>query len=431
MSTTTILETYDTQMVEDYPSGDYDIAMHTAGSSSDVWYHGESLMDQDAQHDSEPHAAPDRGSVEIEMEETYPDADHESVEYEMADEEAYRPAVGELLDVEVYDASQLHSPAPIPTIGLPQTTADNTFIVQSDPILTGARETIVTSDPPPPILDEGHENAHVPSDYDIPAAEIPTNSIPRSNEDEEGQNTVVSPTENQAEQPDNIHTTENQTLLNDSVIHRAADHEASVKSHEVSDSDVVQDVEHTDNHSHAHGDDTELPTNLPHPQEHEAAAQPAQVDASTNADYHTVEGYSEGVQQLQQHDDATADAVDPHEISDGIYIDPPPAVLLSISSDAAHTEICLFNQPLARAGSSSPTEEISPSTQETLALLLHHRPTLYYEPLTNVFEALRQEEYITQVTGFAEGELVLDAYDLQLVISEVSLHHFFTVFPTD
>jgi len=93
-------------------------------------------MDEDALHDSQATGVADRQSVEVDMEETYPDlADNESVEYEMADEEAtYRHGGGDLLDVEVYDASQLHSPVPMPaTIDTPQMTSDEWWISQSRP----------------------------------------------------------------------------------------------------------------------------------------------------------------------------------------------------------------------------------------------------------------------------------------------------------
>lgn len=109
---------------------------------------------------------------------------------------------------------------------------------------------------------------------------------------------------------------------------------------------------------------------------------------------------------------------DPHEISEGVYIDPPPAVLVSFESSDC-PDICLFNQP-ARSRSPSPSSENHGPGYQVFDLLLHHRPILYYEPLASVFEALRQEEYLSRIPHLADSELVLDAYDLQLVISEVS-----------
>jgi hypothetical protein len=111
---------------------------------------------------------------------------------------------------------------------------------------------------------------------------------------------------------------------------------------------------------------------------------------------------------------------DPLEISEGVYIDPPPAVLLSLPS-SNDPKICLFNHPHLSSGSTTPSPGGTENTEQTLTLLLHHLPTLYYEPLASVFEALRQEESITQIAGCVDGELVLDAYDLHLAISEACL----------
>jgi hypothetical protein len=141
------------------------------------------------------------------------------------------------------------------------------------------------------------------------------------------------------------------------------------------------------------------------------------LDQPTESEHPESEEYPGEVQHYHESNETAADTADPHEISEGVYIDPPPAVLLSLPS-SDQPEICLFNQPPAR-GSLSPSEETHQLGQQILTLLLHHRPTLYYEPLTNVFEALRQEEYITRIPEFAEGEFALDAYDLQLVVSEV------------
>ena len=56
---------------------------------------------------------------------------------------------------------------------------------------------------------------------------------------------------------------------------------------------------------------------------------------------------------------------------------------------------------------------------EELALLLSQRPTLYYEPLSNVFEALRQDETINSISELMDGEMIIEAYDLDLRITEV------------
>jgi len=126
--------------------------------------------------------------------------------------------------------------------------------------------------------------------------------------------------------------------------------------------------------------------------------------------------------------------VDPHEISEGVYIDPPPAILLSLHT-RGDSEICLFNLPHPKSGASSPTVSALQTDELVQTPLLHPWPTLYYEPLNSVFEALRHEEYITAIPALTDGELVFDAYDLQLVISEVTslflltlnVHSFFVI----
>ncbi|KAI6043037.1 hypothetical protein EDC04DRAFT_824636 [Pisolithus marmoratus] len=78
-------------------------------------------------------------------------------------------------------------------------------------------------------------------------------------------------------------------------------------------------------------------------------------------------------------------------ISEGVYIDPPPAVLLSVGS-SAEALFCLFNLPVAEVRSESPPHEGRDSTVGGYHLLLENSPTLYYEPISNVFDALRQDE---------------------------------------
>ncbi|EIW60301.1 uncharacterized protein TRAVEDRAFT_45551 [Trametes versicolor FP-101664 SS1] len=115
-------------------------------------------------------------------------------------------------------------------------------------------------------------------------------------------------------------------------------------------------------------------------------------------------------------------ADDPHEISDGVYIDPPPPVLLSLPPSAEYAEYCLFNQPQSDASPSTPEGSKSEHAAEPLRLLLHDRPTLYYEPLSSVFDALRHEECIENLPGSSDAELVLDAYELKLAICEDNVY---------
>lgn len=110
---------------------------------------------------------------------------------------------------------------------------------------------------------------------------------------------------------------------------------------------------------------------------------------------------------------------DPHEISDGVYIDPPPAVVLSISVQG-HDDVYLFNHPHTSPPLQNQEVNADPSTPTT-RVLLHQRPTLYYESLSDVFAALRQEEFIQRISQLASlsNELTFDAYELGLMFSEV------------
>jgi hypothetical protein len=380
-------------------SGDFDFAMHTAGSSSDAWPY---IMDEDALHDSQATGVADRQSVEVDMEETYPDlADNESVEYEMADEEAtYRHGGGDLLDVEVYDASQLHSPVPMPaTIDTPQMTSDELVdITIPTSVFTDTHDSVHA----PPAPQETH--LHERSANQLPAVDTIQKLSPYFEAHEEPVVAVAS-TESYSEHP--VDSSADVQVIADHIPHAALVTEATEEVSEFLNGGVTL----VENSSHPQNEATESEPTWVNQQDHEDATDPEQI---AELGHHE----SEEVQQYYEYDEITPNVTDPHEISEGVYIDPPPAVLLSLPlSD--QPEICLFNQPPTRGGSLSPTEETRQSGQQVLTLLLHHRPTLYYEPLTNVFEALRQEEYLTRIPEFAEGELALDAYDLQLLISEV------------
>jgi hypothetical protein len=403
MSVTTILESYDTQM--DY-SGDFDVAMQTAASSSDTWpYHGETIMDQDAHHGSQSTGAADRESVEVDMEETYPDhPDHESVEYEMVDEEEIYPHEGgDLLDVEVYDASRLQSPAPMPaTVDIPQMTSEGiVFTIQTTPAFTDPHNSVATSTV---LREEPHLHEHSTDDL-LPVGTIPDSSR-RFEVREEPPDQVVAFSPGHQE-----HLVD--APVDEQALDRVLPMSKTGATGEVTESSnsAATDVGEA---THTHHRPIESAHTWSHLQDQEHAAHshpPAESEHLGSEDY-------SGEFQHYHSNETTADTADPHEISEGVYIDPPPAVLLTIPS-SEQPEICLFNQPPAHTGSLSPSEGTHNPGQHVLTLLLHHRPTLYYEPLTNVFDALRQEEHITGMPELAEGELTLDAYDLQLLVSEV------------
>jgi hypothetical protein len=111
------------------------------------------------------------------------------------------------------------------------------------------------------------------------------------------------------------------------------------------------------------------------------------------------------------------DDADPHEIFEGVYIEPPPPVLIELPSTSNQPMCSLFNAPSNHP--SADTGVNVPNAEASHAILFQTRPTLYYETLNDFFDALREEERIRSITEFADGEMVIDAYELQLVVSEV------------
>jgi hypothetical protein len=370
-----MLDPFDTQML-DYQS-DIDVQMQ----GSDPWFHAEATMEEDA-HPTHLQKSPFLDhSVEVEMQ-----ADEgESTEYEMTDEvvEEYHGS-GELVDVEVYDASQAHTPLPSAN-RLPAHDGAGPVILSSSPssheILAEALS-----------HDGSHEEvSHPESGYELHStqpetamnlSEIPDSHPPQStvyeSHDASDTQSAVPLTENDASLP--LETT-------------------ALESEEIKSSDPHREIQDQDQ-------TVKQPL-----EEHRSSPEPE--DHLGSLDVHQGEGHP-------AEQDSANSVSDPLEISEGVYIDPPPAVLLCLLS-SEELEICLFNQPHSQSGSTTPIS--GPSTQQTLmTVLLQDQPTLYYEPLASVFEALRKDESIAGIPNLIEGELVLNAYDLQLVISEDNVY---------
>lgn len=419
MSATTIIESYDTQM--DY-SSDFDVAMHAAGSSDPWQFQGESIMDQDGHLDSHSSGVTNRDeSVEVDMEDlSYLDyADNESVEYEMADDnENYHPE-GELLDVEVYDASaEVPSPASMPVaFDTPQLTSveavDYTF--QASPSFTD-----IPIAEPHEVSPEAHIETHdyeitAPHSFPEPSAtaavydetpvvefhatELPNHEAPASSTSTEAHHEALGGSAAGSHSEHLVHS----TSLNAPAINNDASSPATVEDGVEPTINVV-----------AQPEDSGAPDGepgLPRYEQHALEIHPELfLDADAHAAYHD---------DLIQHTDVASVPEITNPLEPGFGVDPPPPIFLSFQS-ADFPEICLFNRPPVRSGSHSPTGEVVDVGSDSLTLLLHHRPLLYFATLDEVFTALREEEHIAQIPDVADGELILDAYDLQLVIPEVS-----------
>lgn len=391
MSTTTVMELTDTQMLDYSTDGDY--TMHATGHSSE-WLSVEATMSDDPILSATEYSE----TIEVDMEQN---EDEEMTEYEMTDGIDYvHESVVEIQDVDFADPSQVVSPLGASAIG--------------SPALAGV--------PPQPYVELPHLLLS-------PAVHSESFTYHHNT-------TLDTPGD---------HTPDIDALAQP-AIHGAAGHSHEPSAHSLASSTA----EHTEvgreapaperpvspagpapAHPAAHPEPKPQSSSLEH-EEERAAGEVASGEAVENTgpedgSLQTGEAPAEPVRptdtmiDLATHGEVheSASNSDPHEISDGVYIDPPPTVLLSLLSSSQRLDCCLFNQPPSGSGSQSPNAYASTSTAPALALLLSQRPTLYYEPLNNVLEALRQEAVISGMEELADGELVIEAYDLDLRITEV------------
>lgn len=394
-----MLDNFDTQMA-DYMT---DIDMQVHAFSSDPWLHDEAKMEEDApglKLENYIHAKQDghdQGdlTIEIDMEE------HNSAEYDMVDDEQlHQPP--EILDVEVYDASLAHSPA----MGsfdsvLPAESSFSTVVVPP----TEPQEADVTTVPESTLSEE-----LIPASVASPALQISeepvAESVPDSHQDashtDDTSNTNFSPHESVIHpiEPIESASSEEPTVHFDPEYASSAGGTGGEPAKERSQEEALERPAHIDPQAQLVEGLLSTPDEGP----------PSEADAleTTHASGLNVESTSSG---------------DPHEISEGVYIDPPPAVLFTISFDDHEYQFSLFNEP-AEWGEFSTNHHA-----DAHRTLLHHLPTMYYESLYSLFEALRQDEFIHSTFHLPEVELVLQAVDLGLTISEdnvysrdVSLH---------
>jgi hypothetical protein len=398
MSASSSIDAYDAQMLDF--SSDPDITMNITGSTE---FFAEALMDHDGHLATSTYG--EHPSIEVDMEEYVGD----NAEYEMADETAeyHRSHGDELLDIEVYDAS--HAPSPLvppqPLQSSVDVPIDSAHSVSATPAFT---EHIALPDKPqfevhPTPLDHpASDVTHVESSASVEGVSLDVVS-----------SELVHPAEAPAEST--LPISESHEQLGDAASTNGQPFEMPAPA------DAVEEAE------------THVPSVA---EEHTITSDAAQQEAPEPPTAElallasTAEAFGSGTPSLQDEraaDQAAAtegEAVDPLHISDGVYIDPPPAVLLSIA-DLSHPKFVLFNQPHVEGEGESEGESASElyDNRQAYSLLLENRPTLYYESLSSVFEALRQDEaLLSRVPHSFEGELVLDAYDLQLVVSEDNVH---------
>jgi hypothetical protein len=392
----TILELPEAQMLDYTSDGDY--AMHATGHATE-WHSMEATMSDD----HVPTATEYSETIEIDMDRN---DDDEITEYEMADgaEEYDRDEV-ELVDVDFAESSRVASPitahhvvdveelsgqlsfqraqssAPLQLLLSPPTQPESIPFPHVEPEVSEQAPTLSVdampsrdASPLPPPIASAHE-PFASSDQLSVSVEAAQSTKEPPVEDRLGSPAESPPAAALQQVVESLTSLVETEVMSNNLEHGDT---ASILGQEVPS---------------LRGEEVSA---VPIPQPFDEAAQAAGPENTSNPDPNA----------------------DPHEISDGVYIDPPPPVLLSISSAGRSLDCCLFNQPQSRSGSQSPNAHASKSTAPYVVLLLSQRPTLYYEPLNNVFEALRQEN-LHGIEGFADAELILDAYELDLRISEV------------
>ncbi|KAF8630394.1 hypothetical protein AX15_002948 [Amanita polypyramis BW_CC] len=380
---TTMLDSYDTQML-DYHSHDPDVHMNVS-MGSDSWTQEEAIMEDDGLYPTHKTAF-ENVSIEVDME----DYDENVIEYDMVNDTQHNPQGDEPhelvdVDVDVYDASQVHSPA---VVSQPITDGTHTAVSYGT-VIPQSTEDSVFSTAAGEVQPEDLESTTTPRVENLQSAA-----------EEQGEG---APATDQV----NITTVEEANIESKESMATGA----STPPPPTASSENVSQVSNT-------GDDSKLDqsrgADTSDGQAHEYNVEPEYTNSSaSDAEKHEV---------LHENSSQVAAYEDPHEILEGVYIDPPPSVLLAINV-ADRYEVSLFNDATAIVDSESKEDTAS------RIVLLQSQPTLYYEPLSSVFEAFRRDAFLTDIPGISEGELVLEALDLQLVMPEdncyargISLH---------
>ncbi|ESK83466.1 proteophosphoglycan ppg4 [Moniliophthora roreri MCA 2997] len=419
----TVMEAYDAPML-DYQN-DGDVQMHP---SHEPWFQDEAPMDDDHPEDkSQSHA--DYEDVEIEMENYIEDV--QNPEYEMTDEGADYPVVDADEDVIVTDEQVNTAPnssiTPAADTGLSTSfvptessvhgetglepgsfvagsdTVDTTASVLSSAVPTNEATHVETTQP---------STSAEPHPIQAPAIERSLSTHSRSSTDAD-ELAVVEATVHFGASPEHAEATRvdegrgEPVEVSQNILDGAGD---TAKAHD-NDRDDAQPLDHTENTvevAEAQSSQTSLATETEELLHRDGEPEPEDgVPVQAIESDPTSVGQAETASQAPE----AASADDPYEISEGVFIEPPPGVLLSLLN-VDHPDVCIFNQP------NHPETSAAAATSQVYIVLLEDRPTLYYEPLSVLFDALRQNEFIANLYDLSQAELVLNAYDLQLTISE-------------
>ena len=389
----TMLDAYDMQML-DY-TNDLDIQMHP--SSSDQWFPDESKMEEDGPMKPENYSQTQKtdGHLPMKIEpflrekadvtiEVDMDAYETNVEYEMLDDEERKASGTELLDVDVYDASNAHSPLMLDADAL-DLENHNLATFEDEDIVT-----LSTSYKDLPITSSHlHQEPHFFLSNGEGSSEVQGGPEPTGFDSHKNAELEL-PASNTGVSDGNVQEASLQDILDNQEENPQPENEPFSGEEVAPSGDALPEpIDPTATEASGPGGSLYLQTqsgddlHSPLPEISEPAGDPTPVNSS-------------------------GDSGDPHEISEGVYIDPPPPVLLSMAP-AGDFDFTFFNEAAEwiQNDSSSPN------------VVLQQYPTLYYEPLSSVFEALRQDELTRSISNAIETELTLDAIDLELTIPEV------------
>jgi len=452
MMTVTIMESYDAQMT-DYQT-DHDVPMHLA--SSDPWLQDFVSMEDDLTFHQKGMIPDTLSTIDVEMEDYVED---ENIEYEMADEtHVHRLTSDELLDVDILDVSAVQSPlfamtslpltpaieaskfqlgadrystaevsVPIPAPASHEFSTDASVHQNSESVVTFQPDTVQIFPPVAAPLSE----EPLPHRRGTPGER---NDVPHTIDEQEGSSTLqpdatLLPVEPTAEIP----SQQNRNVTVDSVNlfdnNNQVDSHRSGQSLEQSTSDAAPNTVNPSEAPVFFGDRSESPSRssevvepVPFPhcatdganREHEDS-RPVPISSGHLQELPNPKAVGDVLYEKDSSDLQTAGETAEtfnevlNETLDENQEVPPP-ILLSIFS-ADQPELCLFNKP----------SEPLPNDDETQErhILFQQAASLYYEPVINAFEALRQDEYVSTVLEITGNELGLEAYQLELMITEV------------
>src|SRR6266851_3670794 len=396
MSSSTIMDSFDAPML-DY-SGDMDVHMHTTVSSPKPWTQPETIMEEDVHPIQLPNPFPSHPAqqdVEIDMDDYY----NENVEYEMADGEIAVPDT-ELVDIDVYDAPREEAfsvSAPIshstgltsqnisrkpagdhyPPSDVGVTTDYIPAVSDLEPLLRKSAEPeLLTPTLPQEMAVQDRDIKS--SDEASPAIALQASTPPLEavSEDPRSGSDASAALEGHADS------------LGGATVDSASNNVDTSQPLDDSDQKKGPESSTAERESPAFVPQTMTPRAIvegdPHETEirndepHEGRVPVATVDNTEAGE--PARPVSESREAKEE------DNGDPHEISEGVYIEPPPPVLIELPSSSDQPVCALFNVP-----DNLPLDDTKANASSTGAssiVLLQNRPTLYYETLNDVFDAL-------------------------------------------